>query len=150
MAIHLSRQDTHDVMDFISLAPAAFCRTERQTKMKPNMLIAIAAILALTACGSSEKPAEDARSKVAAAIDEKGLAEALGSAIDQDAVKSVAREAAKQAVRDALPQDELGVAAAIIDEEALVNGIDRAVDGKALKGALEDGVKGATEAAAKR
>ncbi len=103
--------------------------------MTKKMIFAAAAALALSGCGLEAQQADELRSKAAAAVNERGVLEAVGSAVDRQAAEDLARGAVKDAVREAIPSKELGLVAAIVDEEALVNGLDRAVDGEALKGA---------------
>lgn len=101
--------------------------------------------LALGACGSAAENSADLRSKADAAIEGRGIAEAVTSAVDTEAAKSIAHGAAKEALREALPTGEIAAAGAIIDEEALITGLDKAVDGEALRGAVRDAVEGAGE-----
>ena len=74
------------------------------------------------------------------------MADAIRASVDEQAIEGAIRGAASDAIREAIPADELGVIGTVIDEEALVSGIDKAVDGKALTGAVTgavtDAVKG--------
>ncbi|WP_126174295.1 hypothetical protein [Altericroceibacterium xinjiangense] len=117
--------------------------------MMKKIVLVSAAALVLAACGNADESSADLPGKAGTAIDEQALAEAVGSAIDQEAVAAIVRGAAndavRQAVREALPAEEIALVGAVVDEEALAAGIDRAVDGEALAGVLKGAIRGAAE-----
>lgn len=110
-----------------------------------KMIFVTAAAFALAACGDAAEQAEELRSKADAAIEGQGVVDAITSAVDEEAVKSMAEGAVRQALGDALPAEEIAAVGAVIDEEALITGIDRAVDGEALRGAVREAVEGAAD-----
>ena len=111
-----------------------------------KMIFAAAAALTLSACGLAADEASR-EGAAAAAVDEKGLIDALNRSIDRKAVEGVARGAVEGAIREAIPP-EVRVAGAVIDEKVLVEGVDQAIDGAAL-GAAVEGVIGGADAPAK-
>lgn len=120
--------------------------TDRPTRPLARIVIVAAAALALAACGETQDSPDSLEAKADAAIDGKGVADAIRASVDEQAIEGAIRGAASDAIREAIPADELGVIGTVIDEEALVSGIDNAVDGKALTGAVTgavtDAVKG--------
>lgn len=112
--------------------------------MKHIIFVAAAAV-ALAACGDATEQAAELHSKADAAIEGQAVADALVSAVDREAIKGMAHGAAKEALREALPAQEMAAMGAVIDEEALVTGLDKAVDGNALGGAVRGAIDGATQ-----
>lgn len=110
--------------------------------VKKFVFMAISAFV-LSACGDAAEQAEKLRSKADAAIEGQGLVDAVASAVDEEAIKGMANGAARQALGDVLPAEEMAAVGAVIDEEALISGLDKAVDGEALRGAVREVVKGA-------
>ncbi len=113
--------------------------------MMRKMIFVTGAAFALAACGDVAEQASELTSKADAAIEGQGLVDAVTSAVNEEAVKGMAQAAASQALRDALPVEEMAIVGAVIDEEALMAGIDRAVDGAALGNAAREAVKDAAE-----
>ena len=104
-------------------------------------IFAGAAAFALSACGGTSEQAAELRADASAAVEEREVVAAVVSAVDVGAVGAIAEGAARQALREALPAEEMAIAGAIVDERALVEGLGRAVDerafGQALKGVVE-------------
>lgn len=115
------------------MSTAAFhsCSQRRTPALKRLLALAGLAI-ALGACGEAQNTAEDLRNKTDAAVDVKGVADAIRSSVDEQAIKGLAADAIRE---------ELGPVGAVIDEDALVSGVDRAVDGKAVTGAIGQAAK---------
>lgn len=114
--------------------------------MMKNLIFVAGAALALVACSDGAEQAEELRSKADAAVDGQGVVAAVASAVDEEAIKAMANGAARQALGDLLPSEEMAAVSAVIDEEALITGLDNAVDGAALRGAVREAVKGAAGA----
>jgi len=113
-----------------------------------KFIFAAGAAFALAACGDAADQAAELRSKADAAIEGQGVADAVASAVDEEAIKGMAQGAVRQAIGEALPTEEMAAVGAVIDEEALITGLDKAVDGEALRGAARDAVKGSAGAPA--
>lgn len=111
--------------------------------MKKRMILMASAAFALAACGDATEQVAELRSKADAAIQGQGVVDAVASAVDEEAIKGIANGAARQALGDALPTEEMAAIGAVIDEKALITGLDKAVDGEALRGAVREAVKGA-------
>lgn len=110
-----------------------------------QVIFVAAAAITLSACGDASDQTAELRSKANAAIEGQAVADALVSAVDQEAIKGIAHGAAKEALREALPTAEIAAVGAIIDEEALVTGLDNAVDAQALGGAVRGAINGAAQ-----
>lgn len=105
-------------------------------------IFAAAAVIALAGCGNLADTAADLPAKADAAIEEQAAVEAVVSAIDVEAVRGLAENAAREALGDVLPTKDVAAVAALIDERALVNRLDEAVDGEALRNAVRSAVAG--------
>lgn len=92
-----------------------------------RVIIMAGVAIALAGCGDTQNAAEELRNKADAAVDARGVADAIRSSVDEQAIKGMAADAIRE---------ELGPVGAVIDENALVSGVDRAVDGKAVSGAI--------------
>lgn len=112
-------------------------------------LASIGAAALLAGCSTAPDAADEAAAAgTKAAVDGGGVVDAFRSAVDEEAVKAMAEGAAKQAIRDAIPVEQLGVVGAVVDEQALMEGLDKAVDGSAI-GASVDNITARAAAAAK-
>ena len=110
--------------------------------MKRTIFVAGAA-LALAACGNMVETASELQGKAGAAVEERAVAEAVVSAVDEKAVQNMVEGAAGDALREALPTGDIAALRAVIDEGALITGLDQAVDGEALGSAVRNAVEGA-------
>jgi hypothetical protein len=112
-----------------------------------KIILAFTAAFALAACGNAGL-GDQSLANAAAAVDERGLAEAVNRSIDREALEGVARGAVAGAVQEAVPP-ELRAVGAVVDERALARGVDQAVDGNALGAAVEGLIKGGGKPAEK-
>lgn len=110
--------------------------------MTKKITLAIVATLALAGCGDARDQTAELGAEADAAVEERGVAQAVVSAVDLTAAKDIAERAALAAVREALPAEEIAAAATIIDEEKLLDGLNKAIDGhaigEAVQGALDE------------
>ena len=104
--------------------------------------LVIAAAAGLAACGSgSEETLEAVKQEARAATQESRVAEALDTAIDEQALEGMARGAINDAVNDAiadiLPAEEMAAVRAVVDEEAIARSVEERF-GRAGNAAPED------------
>ena len=109
-----------------------------------KMFFVAAAALALAGCGEVTDRAAELPEKADAAVQGRAVVDAVASAVDVEAAKSIAKGAAESAAREALgeivPPEGVAAAAAVIDERALVNGLDKAVNEEAVADAVRGAV----------
>lgn len=110
---------------------SVFGRDGRKAPHLKRSLILAGALLAVAGCGEAQDTAEDLLGKADTAVDAQGVAKAIRSSVDEQAIEGAIKGAAANAIRE-----ELGAVGAVVDEDALVSGIDKAVDGKALTSAI--------------
>lgn len=103
-----------------------------------RLVVLAGAALVLAGCGDAPKTAEDLREKTDAAVDVQGVANAIRSSVDEQAIEGAIKGAAADAIRE-----ELGIVGTVVDEDALVSGVDKAVDGKAVSSAIEQAARDA-------
>ena len=108
-----------------------FIRGTAASRAAKRFVVLAGAALFVAGCGEAQQTAEELRSKTDAAVDAKGVADAIRSSVNEEAIEGTIKGAAAGAIRE-----ELGAVGDLIDEDALVSGIDKAIDGQGVTSAV--------------